>query len=58
MTYDPIFHFLTIYKVEEKREALDLGNGAATGKQGERLRWLISAHSPCVFRFNFYDLCT
>ena len=36
MTYDPIFHFLTIYKVEEKREALDLGNGAAAGKQGER----------------------
>ena len=49
MTYS-IFHFLTTYKVEEKRDARDLGKGAAAGKEGERerLRRLISAQSPCV----------
>ena len=35
MTYS-IFHFLTTYKVEEKRDARDLGKGAAAGKEGER----------------------
>ena len=35
MTYS-IFHFLTTYKVEEKRDARDLGKGAAAGREGER----------------------
>ena len=55
MTYS-IFHFLTTYKVEEKRDARDLGKGAAAGKEGERDSASFFLLSPRAFSASIFTI--
>ena len=56
MTFDSIFHFLTIYKVEENRETRDLGKGAAAGRVGERDSAGLSLPSPRAFFASIFTI--
>ena len=55
MTYS-IFHLLTTCKVEEKRDARDLGKGAAAGKEGDRDSAGLFLPSPRAFCASIFTI--